>query len=179
MLAIDTSSLLALVRYYLPFDKNGKLFELIQYKVESKELIVIDKVYDQCKYLAKGVVLEQLHYLKKHQYNTVDCLPNKTFFNQVDNNFINGTAKSRLKPEEFEAYKNIFLNDADAKLLLFCLSQQNLLTHPRIVTEETVGSNDNKPFKKIPALGKILNIEVLTLPDVLTEWGGIDLVFTN
>ena len=36
-----------------------------------------------------------------------------------------------------------------------------------LVTEETTESNDNKLFKKIPAMCNELNIECITLPQLL------------
>ena len=48
---------------------------------------------------------------------------------------------------------------------------------PKIVTEETEGSNDFKDFKKIPSLCKILNIETITLPKLLYDLDGIDCIF--
>lgn len=60
---IDTSSLLSLVRYYLPFDNDDKLKKLIQAKVESGEIIVLDKVAEECGYVAGGVVLKDLPFL--------------------------------------------------------------------------------------------------------------------
>ena len=46
-----------------------------------------------------------------------------------------------------------------------------------IVTEETDGGNDNKEFKKIPAICKILEIQVKTLPELLKTYDGIDIEF--
>jgi hypothetical protein len=64
---IDTNSLLSLVRYYLPFDKKGVLFNFIKSKIENGDIIIIDKVLDECKFISKGKVLEKLPYLKiKH-----------------------------------------------------------------------------------------------------------------
>jgi hypothetical protein len=42
---IDTNSLLSLVRYYLPFDKDKILYNFIKNKVQSGEIIIIDKVH--------------------------------------------------------------------------------------------------------------------------------------
>lgn len=85
IIAIDTSSLLSLVRYYLPFDRNEVLFNFIKQKIESKEIIVLDKVYDECKYTSKGIVIEKLEYLKdkKNQLKTIDILPNQKFLAMV------------------------------------------------------------------------------------------------
>jgi len=40
----DTSSLVALARYYHPFDKEGRLFEFVRSKFQSKEIIVLDAI---------------------------------------------------------------------------------------------------------------------------------------
>jgi hypothetical protein len=60
---IDTNSLLSLVRYYLPFDKNSVLFDFIKTKIQSGEIIIIDKVLEECTYNSKGIVLKKLDYL--------------------------------------------------------------------------------------------------------------------
>ncbi len=80
-IVIDTSSLLSLVRYYLPFDQKNKLFDFIKAKIEAREIIVIDKVYDEAKFLAKGIVIEKFEYLRDktiHQ-KTTNILPKKKF----------------------------------------------------------------------------------------------------
>ena len=48
-----------------------------------------------------------------------------------------------------------------------------------LVTEETESGNDNKPFKKIPAICQILDIETLTLPQLLEKYEGIEIDFRN
>lgn len=60
---IDTNSLLSLVRYYLPFDKKGVLFKFFKNKIEKGEIIIIDKVLEECTYTSKGMVLTALDYL--------------------------------------------------------------------------------------------------------------------
>lgn len=69
---IDTSSLLAFVRYYLPFDTNLVLKNLLKEKFESGEMIIIDKVYDEIKFQSQGIVIKELEFLidkKKHKKN--------------------------------------------------------------------------------------------------------------
>jgi hypothetical protein len=107
---IDTSSLLSLVRYYLPFDKNNKLYNFFESKILSKEILILDKVYDECSYTAKGIVVKTLTYLneKKNHIKTIDLLPNPKFFNQLENQFINGSIKNKLSLVEFENRKNQF-----------------------------------------------------------------------
>jgi len=179
---IDTSSLLSLVRYYLPFDKNEILYNLIESKIKSGEIIILDKVYEECKYTSKGLVLKSINYLndKKIRVKTEELLPTTKFFNQLENQFINGAIRNKLTAVEFENRKNAYLESADAKLLLFCLKNKNLFESVLyIVTEETETSNDNKSFKKLPAVCKILDINVLTLPELIDSYEEINLVFSN
>jgi hypothetical protein len=177
MLVIDTSSLLSLVRYYLPFDSESILFNFVKNKIESGEIIIIDEVYRECEYVAKKIVVTSLPFLKSNQTKTTDCLPDKPFFHLVENDFRNRSIGKELTPTEFETQKNIFLNGADAKQVLFCKKNQNLLMLPRIVTEETEGSNDNKHFKKIPSLCKPIGITTISLPTLLQESQEIGLIF--
>jgi hypothetical protein len=46
-----------------------------------------------------------------------------------------------------------------------------------LVTEETGTGNDNKLFKKIPAICQDLNIETMSLPELLKQYKDIDVVF--
>jgi hypothetical protein len=41
---IDTSSLLTLVRYYLPFDKDLVLYNFFKSRVESGEIVILDNL---------------------------------------------------------------------------------------------------------------------------------------
>lgn len=46
-----------------------------------------------------------------------------------------------------------------------------------LVTEETESSNDNKLFKKIPAICKELEIETMSLPELLVKYDNINIIF--
>ncbi|MGD1946443.1 MAG: DUF4411 family protein [Croceivirga sp.] len=177
IVAIDTSSLLSLVRYYLPFDKNNILFDFIKLKVENKEIVILDKVFEESSYTAKGIVIETLNYLKlrKNQVKTTELLPSQKFFNQVEHNFINGSAKNKLSTVEFENRKNEFLESADAKLLLYSI--KNADRRIIIVSEETETNNDNKAFKKLPSICKFLSLEIITLPELFEKYSGIEFEF--
>ena len=179
IVVIDTSSLLSLVRYYLPFDKQNVLFDFIKTKIEAGEIIILDKVFEECKYISKGIVVESLDYLKskKNQIKTSELLPTTKFFNQLENQFINGSIKNKLSNVEFENRKDSFLESADVKLLLFGLSYKNSFDRLIIVSEETAVSNDNKSFKKLPAICQILNLEIKTLPELLELYEGIAVEF--
>ena len=94
---IDTSSLLSLVRYYLPFDQNTKLFDFIKSEIENGNLILIDAVYQECEYTTQGLVLKSLDYLEDKNFKkdfkiplkTKDLLPpsTKKFYNLLNDNF--------------------------------------------------------------------------------------------
>lgn len=186
---IDTNSLLSLVRYYLPFDKKGVLFQFFKKKFEIGEIIIIDKVLQECTYNSKGIVIIILDYLNDKTFLKTAKVPYKTdsllapspakLLRQVENQFVNTVVRKqrKLTDTEFENQKNAFLNDADMKQIILCL---NLLKDGEkvvLVTEETENSNDNKLFKKIPAICKELNIETLTLPKLLARYDGIGIDF--
>ena len=77
-IVIDTNSLLSLVRYYLPFDKNATLLNFFKNKIEEGEIIIIDKVYEQCSYIAKGLVFDKLDFLLNKTFLKSAKLPHKT-----------------------------------------------------------------------------------------------------
>lgn len=185
-IAIDTSSLLSLVRYYLPFDADNKLFDLFKNNIQTKKIVVIDRVFTECDRVSKRLVTETLSYLKnqttkKHNTlyveNSEFLLPPKPkqFYSCVENQFVNQKVKKdrNITPEEFEIQKEIFLRGADAGLILFGLNQNHKNPNDNfcIVTEETSSPNDNKLFKKIPALCALneINIKVVTLPEYLKD----------
>ncbi|MBN2893188.1 MAG: DUF4411 family protein [Bacteroidales bacterium] len=188
---IDTNSLLSLVRYYLPFDKNSVLFDFIKSKIQSGEIIIIDKVLEECTYNSKGIVLKKLDYLADKSFLKKYKIPYKTgtliapspakFLRQIDNQFVNTIVRkqSKLTDVEYENQKNHFLENADMKLIILCLNlkRDSIFTDVILVTEETEVSNDNKLFKKIPAICKELSIETLTLPELLEKYDDIFVEF--
>jgi len=186
---IDTNSLLSLVRYYLPFDKNSVLFNFIEGLITTGDIIIIDKILEECEYTSKGIVLKTLGYLTDKSFLKASKLPVNTeyilppapakFYRLVDNQFINGVIKNRLTPVEYENRKTDFLNSADMRLILFCLNFKKEYPFEDIylVTEETEESNDSKVFKKIPAICKEVGIQTLSLPQMLEKFDKIDLEF--
>ncbi len=178
---IDTSSLLSLVRYYLPFDKENKLKTLIQAKVESGEIIVLDKVAEECGYVAGGIVLQQLDFLadKKNQTKTTDLFPPKAFFNMLDNQFVNFAIirKLNLTVEEYEARKAAYLENADAKIILYAYMQNKLGKTVTVVSEESSMGNDDKMYRKIPAICSSIGINCIQLPELLQKYNEIEVTF--
>jgi hypothetical protein len=186
---IDTNSLLSLVRYYLPFDKKGVLFNFFKAKIEIGEIIIIDKVLEQSTFISKKIIVHKLDFLNdknflkkaKVPYKTDSILvPNtKLFFHQLNNVFVNHIVKKahNITDVEFENRKSAFLNEADMKQIILCLNLIKDGENVVLVTEETESSNDNKLFKKIPAICKELQIETMTLPELIAKYDDIDIDF--
>ena len=184
---IDTSSLLSLVRYYLPFDKQAILFDEFKSKISSGEILVIDKIIEECEYTSKGIVLSTLAYLTDKSFNKKHKLPLNTefilppapakFYRQVDNQFVNGVLKNKITENEYDSVKNDFMNSADMKLILTSLSLKRDFPTEEIflVTEETEVSNDNKVFKKIPAICSQLGIDTINIQQLIEKIKGISL----
>ena len=183
---IDTSSLLSLVRYYLPFDKSNTLNNFIKAEIECGNLIVIDLVYEECVYTSKGKVIKCLDYLTDKDFKRTFKIPIKTdelfppsrkkFYNLLDNNFRTPLSR-KLNDAEYEERKTKFLDSADARMIILALLKKKQEEDVVIVTEETGTNNDNKVFRKIPFICEILKIEVMTLPELLEKYQGIDIEF--
>jgi hypothetical protein len=176
---IDTSSLVALVRYYLPFDKDDSIKNFLRQKFEKKELIIIDKVVEEASYIAKGLVIKKLDFLASNSYQykhitkTDTILPSSKFIRDLDNDFCNKEVL-RLKaisPEQYALEKQNYLEGTDAKLILYTQNYLGsgllaMMGGATIVTEETATGNDGKIFKKIPAICKLTNLDCCTLPEL-------------
>lgn len=187
---IDTSSLLSLVRYYLPFDKKGVLFEVVKRKFETGEIILLDAVLEECKFVGQKAILNKLDYLEDKDFlkenkiivKTDDLIPLAPvkFLNQLKNQFrANQFQFRKLTEGEFEVKKKEFMDSADAKLIMYGqrLIKENPEVEIYLVTEETSSPNDLKLFKKIPFICAVLGIPVITLPQLLEKYPEVDLGF--
>lgn len=176
-IVIDTSSLLALVRYYLPFDKGDSLKKFILGRIDAGEIIILDKVFEESKFISKGIIIKELNPPKNKVVKTVDILPTAKFFNQLENQFCYGVQKNRLNSAEFETEKNKFLDSADAKQILYCIKDKSSLDidKPILVTEETKTENDSKLFKKLPEICTMLEIEHCNLTTLFKDHFKINL----
>ncbi|MGY2131199.1 DUF4411 family protein [Hymenobacter sp. HD11105] len=169
---IDTSSLLAIVRYYLPFDINNKLKKSIQALYESGELVIIDKVAYESRFQSKGIILEKLDFISakpKLIVKTDEILPDRKFFNRLENEFCNKniiTLKG-LDAAEFDSQKNSYVNNTDAKIILYAMKVK--VNNPVVVTEETIAENDGKVFKKIPNICSLIGTDCCTLPALFKD----------
>ena len=169
----DTSSLVALARYYHPFDKEGKLFSFVRSKFQSKEVVVLDAILNEARYTSKGVVLNAYPFIEEHKnliVNTKEMMPysTKKFGNMVDKNFAVAALVNNGKIN-FSIMKQIFLESGDGKLILTMFNRlhDDKAAEICIVTEESRAGNDGKIFKKIPALCDFVGAKCITLVDFL------------
>lgn len=160
----DTSSLIAFVRYYLPFDTEKQLQGFLIECFNQKEFLMLKEVEDECKRVSRGLVFEKFlepHHLTATPFNEI--ITDK-LHREVDNNFIVSSAKKyKLKQLEYESQKQTFINSADFKLIHYALQNPQCI----IITEESLAENDNKLFKKIPRICLEKKIECLSLTDFI------------
>lgn len=166
----------------MPFDANNTLFELVKNKVQLGEILILDAVLAECKYQSGGLVLKKLDFLDDKEFKKQYKIPLKTddllppapakFIRQVENQFSIGVMKNKLEDFEFELEKEKWLKSADAKLIIYCLNHNHQGTFEELflVTEETKTQNDLKVFQKLPTICEMLNINVITLPELIDKF---------
>jgi hypothetical protein len=81
------------------------LLHYFEQKIKANEIIVLDKVCDESKYVAKGVILEKLNIMNDYKVNTKELLPDQKYFRQLENEFCYGAMKNKLTDAEFESQK--------------------------------------------------------------------------
>lgn len=161
VVVVDTCSLSRLVQYYLPFDKGNQLITLISTLIKNREMIVTEAVFDECKYIKKGIILEKLPFLKEKDFKALQIksdqlIPDKTFTNYVNNNFVNRSMFNKLDAPKQAAQKEAYIKGGDYSLLLSAYKsvknlENNIFNEEvYILTEESATENDNKFFYKIP-----------------------------
>lgn len=162
---IDTSSLLAFVRYYLPFDVENNMKNYLLNAFKALDCLLLREVRDECRHIAQGIVFDTLE-LEKVKCAAFSGVIDSKMHNMIDNNFISSKSFiNTLTQGEYEVEKNVFTQSADFKLIFFAMQNRRYA----IITEETIASNDKKCFKKIPAICKAQKIECLTLPEFLKD----------
>jgi hypothetical protein len=178
---IDTSSLISLVRYYIPFDSDKNFYDFIKSKIQNDEIIVVDRVYDECRFNAKGLVLKSLDFLSDSTFLKNYKVPYKTenliipiewqkqFYHYLNNDFVNSVVKKNkgINDTEFENLKQKHLEDADMKMIILALNLLPQFEDLILITEESENSNDGKVFNKIPSICATLGINSMTLPSFL------------
>ena len=70
---IDTCSLVNLVRYYLPFDAEKKLYDCFKKQYERQEFILLPEVYKECSWGSQKVVTNSLDFLENLKKTPAIC----------------------------------------------------------------------------------------------------------
>ncbi|SNR66200.1 DUF4411 family protein [Lutibacter flavus] len=167
---IDTSTWVSLVKYYKPFDNSSVIYDFFKKKIKDGEFILLSEVSTECSYVSKRIVTKELDFItnKKLITKTAELLPTKKFYNLLDNQFCNQNQKRLLSEVDIESLTNDFLKSADSKIILKAIEITKTLDNQiTVVTEETSSNNDNKLYKKIPAVCKELNVNCIGLPKLI------------
>lgn len=169
---IDTSSLVALARYYRPFDSMQAINAYLQKEIKQGSIILLDKVIEECKYVSQGLAYNSFSCLNDRNQivSTKNLMPSPKFFNMLENNFVDKSMKRMKFSDDESGYSNArndYLKTVDSALIVYAMNYNNDLDPIQIMTEESSNQNDGKLFKKIPAICKELDIPTLTSVDYL------------
>ena len=169
----DTCSLVALARYFAPFDGKGTLYDYIHGKYVSKEIIVLDVIYQEARNTSQSLAIKTFPFIEEKKdllVKTTDLMPcsPKRFDNMLEKNFVIPALKNDPKID-FSLLKQSFLLSGDGKLIMTMYNRlhEDADSQICIVTEETRVANDGKVFKKIPALCDQIQARCITLVDYL------------
>ena len=171
---VDTSSLVAMARYYRPFDTADNLDTYLRSEIKNGSLIVLDKVLAESRYVSQGLAYLSFSCLhgSKVAMLTVGLQPSRKFYNMLDNNFIDKTMKRMKFADDEVGYQNVretFLNSADCALIVYSMTNNTAIDPIRILTEENPNQNDGKLFKKIPSICEQLEISTINAVDYLKQ----------
>lgn len=169
---IDTSSWISLIRYYKPFDSGSVIYDFFKRKIENNEFIVLNEVSEECNYFSQGLVAKELDFIKDKKLITKaqNLGSTKRFYNLLDNQFCNSFQKKQLDDFEIERFTQQFVQSADAKIMTTAMTRIKEGQKVVVITEETIGNNDNKLFKKIPAMCSALDIDCIKLPELISRF---------
>lgn len=169
----DTCSLLALARYYSPFDCTCSLYNFIKEKYVNKEILILDVIYQEARNTSQGLAIKTFPFVEEKKdllVKTTDLMPcsPRKYDNMLEKNFVIPALKKDPKID-FSLLKQQFLHSGDGKLImtLYNCLHEDKDAQICIVTEESRTANDNKVFKKIPALCDQINARCITLVDYL------------
>lgn len=175
----DTCSLVMIAKSYIPLDNDGTLRQFLQESFKRKELVLLDAIRDEARFVSKGIALERMPFLaeKGLAENTADILPPspRKFDNMVDNNFCIRSLRKGLSDEEYAQQKAEFVNSGDAKIAIFCLNrvkdQLVGFDDTVVLTEETRNSNDGKLFMKLPLICELIGVKTISAAEYLHDNG--------
>lgn len=171
---VDACSLVMIAKNYLPLDKSGELMAFLQKSFCNKELILLDAIYDEIKYVSNGIALKKMPFLceKGLVVNTEELLPFKPqrFDRMIDNNFCIRALRNGMTNEEYAQQKADFIKSGDAKIIIFCLNREKAqlgLDEVIVMTEETSTPNDGKLFAKLPTICAQIGVRFISVVEYL------------
>jgi len=102
----DSSSLIALAKYYFPFDSAEALDAYPGNEIRNGSLILLDKVIEEVKHVSQGLAYDTFACLreKKVARSTVGVMPTQKFYHMLDNNFVDRVMKRRKFSDDEEEY---------------------------------------------------------------------------
>lgn len=162
---VDTSSLVRMAQSYWPFDHTGALEAFLRSELERGELLLIDAVAAECKYVSQGIALDTFNCLqnKAWQISTVNLQPPQKFYRMLDNNFVDQVyKKTKLQGDEvlYQNAREEYLRSTDCRIVVYAMCE--LAREPiQVLTEESANQNDGKLFRKIPFICQQLGIPTL------------------
>jgi hypothetical protein len=175
-LIIDTCSIRDLFKFYLFKSDNQEIFQgLFNFfikKVESREIIIIDKVWNELPLY----ITRQINNLKKYTKDTEELFNNVEIL--IDNNKraeILNKMKENKKTIELDKYT--FGDFADIYLISYSLFLKNQNISHILVTEESK-RDDGKILPKLPELCEKENIEYQNIPKILFSFYKDELNFS-
>lgn len=171
---IDTCSWIALAKYYCDFDNKKELYTFFKDKIEHREYLILDEVYNECRLTSRGIVVQFFDFItvKENITKTTEINPTTKDFRKVKDLYCYKRLANKLKDDIlFDKQMEKFMKSADYKIILYveyCKNKQELFNNETIiVTEETPTQNDHKLFKKIPDICSIENFSCITVPQLL------------
>lgn len=173
-LVIDSNSLINLFRYYEKISNFNSIINLIKNEINNKNIIVIDKVFNELNSFQgkeEDSVLKKLDIEQKNCLKSESLLPflmvesNKWYLTRNEN-----IPKYKNKPEIIESDKRLFFEEhADLFLVVACkqLSQEYDVI---LITDETINEKyNNKLYPKIPTICKKEKIKYENITNMLFE----------
>ena len=172
---IDTSSLLSLVRYYVPFDRDERLRKKIQKMFIEKQCLLLESVSEEAARVSGGIIPSTYDFLKEKGEKKINLIKNFSPISGechklIDADWAIQKRKNKMGDQEYSGIKEKEIQRADLQLIL-TVKYNNKYKGAIIVTEESKSTNDSKVFKKIPIICKIENIPCITLPEMLKRAG--------
>lgn len=170
----DTSSLVAMARYYHPFDTVDSLNAYLLSEIRNGSLVILDKVLTESKYVSQGLAYSSFMCLheKSIAVSTDELTPKRAFYNMVDNNFVDRIMKKMKFADDEVGYLNereAFLNGTDCSIIIYAMNNGTNIDPIQILTEENPNQNDGKLFKKIPSICGQLGIMTVNAVDFLKQ----------